>query len=81
MTEQRFSLLKSPHITGIANLTWGPRREPMIKIILALAVAATNLRIQAAFDPDAVRVESTDIRWRQLAADLGHEPVRVPPRT
>lgn len=81
LTEQRFSLLKSPHITGIANLTWGPRREPMIKIILALAVAATNLRIQAGFDPDAVRVESTDIRWRQLAADLGHEPVRVPPRT
>lgn len=34
LTEQRFSLLKSPHITGIANLTWGPRREPMIKIIL-----------------------------------------------
>lgn len=81
LTEQRFSLLKSPHITGINALKWGPRREPMIKIILALAVAATNLRIQASFDPSAVRTESMDIRWRQLTADLGHEPVRVPPRT
>lgn len=81
LTEQRFSLLKSPHITGIASLTWGPRREPMIKIILALAVAATNLRIQAKFDPQKARIESTKVRWRQLAAHLGHEPVRVPPRT
>lgn len=81
LTEQRFSLLKSPFITGINALKWGPRREPMIKIILALAVAATNLRIQAGFDPSAVRTESMDIRWRQLAADLGHEPVRMPPRT
>jgi hypothetical protein len=53
----------------------------MIKIILALAVAATNLRIQASFDPSAVRTESVDIRWRQLTADLGHEPIRMPPRT
>ncbi|MGW6695033.1 hypothetical protein ACWF62_14795 [Rhodococcus sp. NPDC054953] len=81
LTEQRFSLLKSPFITGINALKWGPRREPMIKIILALAVAATNLRIQASFDPSTVRTESMDIRWRQLAADLGHEPVRMPPRT
>ncbi|MGW0042222.1 hypothetical protein [Rhodococcus sp. NPDC003348] len=81
LTEQRFSLLKSPYVTGIQALKWGPRREPMIKIILALAVAATNLRIQASFDPSAVRTESMDIRWRQLTADLGHEPVRMPART
>lgn len=81
LTEQRFSLLKSPHLTGIEHLKWGPRREPMVKIILALAVAATNLRIQAAFDRSEEPIDSMWVRWRQLAADLGHEPVRTPPRT
>ncbi|KAA0024909.1 hypothetical protein [Antrihabitans cavernicola] len=80
-TEQRFSLLKSKNVTSIAELKWGPRREPMIKLILALAVAAANRRSQLSHDPKRSRAESIDIRWRQLATDLGREPTRTPPRT
>lgn len=81
LTEQRFSVLKSKHITSIAELKWGPRREPMIKLILALAVAAANRGSQRSHDPKRCRPESIDIRWRQLAIDLGRNPTRTPPRT
>jgi hypothetical protein len=81
LTEQRFSLLKSPHVTGLSDLKWGPRREPMVKIILALAVAATNHRIQKAHDIRKLREESIDIQYRRLSTSLGHEPVRTPPLT
>ncbi|MCV7316657.1 hypothetical protein H7J77_14050 [Mycolicibacillus parakoreensis] len=80
-TEQRFSLLKSPHIARMVEMRWGPRREPMVKILLALAVAATNHQIQKSHNPTKRRAESTDIRWRQLAHHLGRDPVRTPPRT
>ncbi|BBZ50336.1 hypothetical protein H7H82_13930 [Mycobacterium heidelbergense] len=36
---------------------------------------------QANFDPANFREESIDIRMRQLAADLGHDPARTPART
>lgn len=81
MTEQRFSLLKSPHITDLSDMKWGARREPMIKLLLALAVAATNHQIQKTHAARPVRTESVDIRWRQLTYHLGHEPTRIPPRT
>jgi hypothetical protein len=81
MTEQRFSLLKSPHITRLSEMKWGPRREPMIKLLLALAAAATNHQIQKTHSSRPVRTESIDIRWRQLTRHLGHEPTRTPPRT
>ncbi len=81
LTEQRFSLLKSPHITGLSDLKWGPRREPMVKIILALAVAATNHRIQKKHDMGKRREESIDIHYRKLTKSLGHEPFRTPPLT
>jgi hypothetical protein len=81
MTEQRFSLLKSPHITRMSEMKWGPRREPMIKLLLALTVAATNHQIQKTHTARPVRTESIDIRWRQLTRYLGHEPTRTPPRT
>lgn len=81
LTEQRFSLLKSPHVTGITEMTWGPRREPMVKILFALAIAATNHQIQKTHNARRVRGESIDIRWRQLHEHLGHEPARTPPRT
>lgn len=81
LTEQRFSHLKSAHVTGLRQLTDGPRRDPMIKLIMAMAVVASNRESQANFDPAKVREESIDIRMRQLAADLGHEPARTPPRT
>lgn len=81
LTEQRFSHLKSAHVTGLRQLTYGPRRDPMIKLILAMAVVASNRESQSNFDPAKARVESIDIRIRQLATDLGHEPARTPPRT
>jgi hypothetical protein len=81
LTEQRFSHLKSPHVTGLAKLTYGPRRDPMVKLIMAMAVVVSNWASQTNFDPAKVREESIDIRMRQLAADLGHEPARTPART
>jgi hypothetical protein len=83
LTEQRFSHLKSAHVTGLRQLTYGPRRDPMIKLILAMAVVASNRESQSNFDPAQIREESIDIRMRQLATDLGHEPARTPhePRT
>ena len=81
LTEQRFSHLKSEHVTGLGKLNHGPRRDPMIKLILAMAVVASNRESQSNFDPAKFREESIDIRMRQLADDLGHEPARTPPRT
>ncbi|OFB42557.1 hypothetical protein BA059_04915 [Mycolicibacterium sp. (ex Dasyatis americana)] len=81
LTEQRFSHLKSAHVTGLNQLNYGPRRDPMIKLILAMAAVASNRHSQMNFDPLKLRAESIDIRMRQLADDLGHEPARTPPRT
>jgi hypothetical protein len=81
LTEQRFNHLKSAHTTDLGHLNYGPRREPMIKLILAMAVVASNRVSQMSHDPARHRTESIDIRMRQLADDLGHEPARTPPRT
>lgn len=81
LTERSFSVLKSPHVTGMAHMKWGPRREPMIKILFALAIAAANDQIQRTHHRNVRREESIDIRWRQLHTKLGHEPARTPPRT
>lgn len=80
-TEQRFSLLKSPHITNLTQMKYGPRREPIVKILLALAIAATNHQIQQTHSTRNPREESIDIRMRQLRKYLGYEPTRTPPRT
>lgn len=81
LTENRFSLLKSPHISDMTSMKYGPRREPMVKLLLALAFAATNHQIQKTHNARRVREESIDIRWRKLHERLGHEPARTPPRT
>ena len=80
-TEQRFSQLKSKYVAGIADLKTGPRRTPMIKIAIALAAATVNLIAQQNHDPKRLRAESIDVRRRQLAADLGYPPARIPPRS
>jgi hypothetical protein len=80
-TEQTFSLLKSAHITKFVDLKWGPRREPMVKLLMALAVASTNHRIQKTYRSRRAREESIDIRRRQLRSYLGHEPATTPPLT
>ena len=81
LTEQRFSQLKSRHVAGLDSLTTGPRRTPMIKIAIALAAATVNIRAQQNHDPKMRRTEAIDIRLRQLAADLGHQPTPMPRRS
>jgi hypothetical protein len=56
-------------------------REPMVKILFALAIAATSHQIQKTHAKRPCREEAIDIRWRQLGDHLGHEPARTPPRT
>lgn len=82
LTEQRFSILKSQHVTGYQDLTWAPRREPMLKLIIALSVATANWSVQRSYaNRTALSVESIDVRMRQLARDLGRDPTKTPPRT
>lgn len=82
LTEQRFSQLKSKYVAGLDELTTGPRRTPMIKIAIALAAVTANIRAQQDHHRCAARrQESIDIRMRQLTADLGHPPARIPPRS
>ncbi|MBE5462799.1 hypothetical protein [Mycobacteroides abscessus] len=81
LTEQRFGFLKNPHITGISDLIWGPKREPILKVIIACAIAVANLRSQQAPADRPDRTESIQVKWRRLARDLGREPTRTPPRT
>ncbi|MBB2769888.1 UNVERIFIED_ORG: hypothetical protein GGE11_000783 [Mycolicibacterium obuense] len=80
-TEQTFSILKSAHVTKLVDLKWGPRREPMVKLLMALAVASTNHRIQKTYRSRQAREESIDVRRRQLRDHLGHEPAKTPPLT
>lgn len=83
LTEQRFSIIKSQHVNGFSDLSWGAKREPMIKLVLALSVAAANYRVQKSAGERAhlSREESIDVRMRQLRRDLGHDPTKTPPRT
>jgi hypothetical protein len=50
LTEQRFSQLKLDAVTGLKDIVEGPRREPLIAITLAAAVAILNHRSQEAYD-------------------------------
>lgn len=53
----------------------------MVKLLMALAVASTNHRIQKTYRSRLAREESIDIRRRQLRLHLGHEPAKTPPLT
>lgn len=82
LTEQRFSILKSPHITGFSDLRWSARREPAIALLIALWVGTANRSIQ---DSHAARRQrgrsSIARRFRMIEEDLGRPPVRLPART
>lgn len=81
-TEQRFSIMKSQHITGVQDLGWAPKREPLVVVLIGLWVAATNLAIQESHGQGRLRPEPSMARQlRVLARDLGHEPTRIPART
>lgn len=80
-TERQFAKLKSPHITGFEHLTWAPKREPMITILIGLWIASMNMATQDRFIARGPAPSSTPYRWRQLEEDLGQPPTRIPPRT
>lgn len=80
-TEQRFSSLKSPHLAGFEHLKWAPRREPMIGLLIALWIAATNVSIQESHRSGRKKPSSIKKRMNQIREDLGQPPVRIPPRT
>lgn len=79
MNERQFSILKSPHVTGMSKINYGPRREPLLKILLSLAVAVSNLRVQD--DPRVREVDSVAERFQKLERNLGRPPARTPNRT
>ena len=78
MTERQFQLVKSPHITGLPRLNFGPRREPLMKLIIAIAVAISNLEAQDS--PSTRDVDSVAERFQALERYLGRKPARTPPR-
>ncbi|MGP5082912.1 hypothetical protein ACTXJ8_14160 [Corynebacterium variabile] len=80
-TEQRFSVMKNQHVTGIEHLKWSPRRQPMLYLIIGLWVAATNLAIRQAHAARPPKPSSTVRRLKEVEADLGRPPTRIPPRT
>ena len=79
--EQKFSIMKSAHTAGFEHLNWAPRREPLIKLIVALWVAGTNFFIQDAHRRHTRKPSSIKHRLAQVEEDLGRTPVRIPPRT
>lgn len=81
ITEQRFSIMKSPHITGMESFKRGVRREPMLYITLALWVASTNLSIQESFERKTASQDSMTRRLRMVRKDTGRDLAKVPPRT
>ncbi|WP_143117790.1 hypothetical protein [Corynebacterium diphtheriae] len=81
LTEQRFSIMKSQHLSGREHLKWSPRREPMISVIIALWIAATNLAIQDSHVAKMPRPSSIKKQKRRLERDLGRALMSTPPRT
>lgn len=81
LTEQRFGIMKSQHVTGLQDMTWSARREPLLCLTIALWVAATNIAIQAKHDRRAEEPDSLDKKFRQLERFLGRPPMKTPPRT
>ncbi|ACY19400.1 hypothetical protein Gbro_0042 [Gordonia bronchialis DSM 43247] len=82
LTEQRFNLIKSRTVAGLVHLKYGPRREPLVKLIIAMAFAVVNVREIERFESSNRDLpESIAAKWRRLEADLGQPPIRMPNRT
>ncbi|MHC9565791.1 hypothetical protein ACQXZL_10925 [Corynebacterium diphtheriae] len=73
--------MKSQHLSGREHLKWSPRREPMISVIIALWIAATNLAIQDSHVAKMPRPSSIKKQKRRLERDLGRALMSTPPRT
>lgn len=81
VTEQRFSIVKSQHTTGVQDLGWAPKRQPLVVVLIGLWVAATNVAIQESHGQGRMRAEPSIARQlRVLARELGHEPTGIPAR-
>ncbi|OZC33060.1 hypothetical protein [Gordonia polyisoprenivorans] len=82
LTEQRFSLIKSRTMVGLVHLKYGARREPLVKLVLAMAFAVVNVREIERFEAsNRNRPESIAAKWRRLERDIGQSPIRMPNRT
>lgn len=82
LTEQRFSMMKSVHVTGISDLRWSGRREPGIALLVALWIASTNRAIQDSHARrTAVKQSSIKRQLARIEEDLGRPPFMIPPRT
>lgn len=79
MTERQFSIVKSPYVTAVDSLNLGPRREPLLKFVIALTVAISNLRMQDA--PRLHEIDSVTERLQRLERHLGRPPAKTPART
>ena len=79
LTERRFSHTKSPYVTRLDKLNFGARREPMIKLIIALSIAVGNIRLREGAQPQ--EVDTFTERMAALERRLGHPPTRLPTRT
>jgi hypothetical protein len=81
LTEQRFSQMKSRSGSGVEDIKVGPRRPPTILLGVALAAAAANLTAQRNHNPRGAQEAGFARKWRDLEADLGYPPTRIPPRS
>lgn len=82
LTEQRFNLIKSRTMAGLVHLKYGARREPVVKLVIAMAFAVVNSREIERFEAcNRDRPESITAKWRRLERDLGKPPIRMPNRT
>lgn len=78
-TESRFAHLKHPSVSGLKRMSVGPRRDPLLILQIAMAVAVSNERIQRNFKPD-----HTDLIAKDLAGidrTLGRRATRKPYRS
>jgi hypothetical protein len=78
LTENGFSLLKSPYLTRLDNVSAGPRREPFMKLLIAIAVALTNRQLAM---HQYSEQDSYSERLDRIRAAIGREPFRASPRT
>ncbi|MGV9482082.1 hypothetical protein [Gordonia aichiensis] len=82
LTEQRFNLIKSRTVAGLVHLKYGARREPFVKLVIAMAFAVVNTREIDRFEAgNRNRPESIAAKWRRLELDLGQPPIRMPNRS
>lgn len=82
--EGSYSFLKSPHVTGLVELNFGPRRDPLIRLTIAVAVAVANTRSLRTWQEDTEagvvdKIPTVPQRLATLDRKLGRKAMRCPP--